>query len=67
MWVSGLKGLRAVGFPTTQWAVDAEDVGAAIAQLAANPPSEGLTELYNADMIKLANEFRSAQNKTRQV
>lgn len=66
MWVSGLKGLRAIGVPTTQWAVDAEDVGVAIAQLAANPPPEGVTELYNADMIKLANEFRTAQNKARQ-
>lgn len=65
LYVSTLKGLRAVGVPTTSLAVDADDVGAAIAQLAIHPPPEGLTELYNDDMIKLANEFRAAQNKAR--
>ncbi|BEJ17359.1 hypothetical protein CspHIS471_0607600 [Cutaneotrichosporon sp. HIS471] len=65
IYVSMLKGLRAVGVPTTALAVDADDVGAAIAQLAIHPPPEGVTELYNDDMIKLANEFRAAQNKAR--
>jgi uncharacterized protein YbjT (DUF2867 family) len=67
LYVSTLKGLRAIGVPTTSLAVDADDVGAAIAQLAIHPPAEGVTELHNDDMIKLANEFRAAQNKARQA
>ncbi|GMK57211.1 hypothetical protein CspeluHIS016_0400450 [Cutaneotrichosporon spelunceum] len=67
IYVSMIKGLRAVGVPTTSLAVDAEDVGAAIAQLAMHPPPEGVTQLRNAELIKLASEFRAAQNKARQA
>lgn len=35
-------------------------VGAAIAQLAANPPA-GVTTLYDAEIVKLAKEFRASQ------
>ncbi|WOO77648.1 Protein fmp52-1, mitochondrial [Vanrija pseudolonga] len=60
-WFVGLiKGARAIGLPTGALGIDIEDVGAAIAQLAANPP-EGVSTLYDADLVKLAAEFRASQ------
>jgi hypothetical protein len=37
-------------------------VGAAIAQIASNPP-KGVHYYGDADMVKLANEFRASQQK----
>lgn len=37
-------------------------VGAAIAQIAKNPP-EGVTTLYDHDIHQLAEEFRATQQK----
>ncbi|KAL1408275.1 Protein fmp52, mitochondrial [Vanrija albida] len=60
-WFVGLiKGARAIGLPTGALGIDVEDVGAAIAQIAANPP-DGVSTLYDHDLVKLAAEFRASK------
>lgn len=57
--VGAINTLRGWGMPTTALGVDTKDVGDAIAQLAAHPPS-GEHILYNADIERLAKEYRAS-------
>ncbi|KAL7424892.1 Protein fmp52, mitochondrial [Cryptotrichosporon argae] len=54
------RGARAVGMPISALAVDADDVGAAIAYVATHSFPEGETILYNAEIIDYANKYRAA-------
>lgn len=55
--VSAIRGLRSLGVPTTSLGVETEHVGQAIAQLAAHPP-QGVSYVYDADIERLAKEYR---------
>lgn len=57
--VSAIRGLRSLGVPTTALGVETETVGQAIAQLARDPP-QGVTYVYNADIERLAKEYRES-------
>lgn len=55
--VTAIRGLRSIGVPTTSLGVETSTVGQAIAQLAAEPP-KGVSYLYDADIERLAKEYR---------
>ncbi|TYJ51412.1 hypothetical protein B9479_008015 [Cryptococcus floricola] len=55
------RGLRKVGLPMDSLAIDAEDVGACIAHLAANPPTEKLLVINDHEIIANAKLYRAAQ------
>lgn len=57
--VKVIRCMRSVGLPTTSLGVETEHVGQAIAQLAAKPIS-GVNYLYDADIERLAKEYRES-------
>ncbi|WVQ75204.1 hypothetical protein IAR50_004815 [Cryptococcus sp. DSM 104548] len=54
------RGLRKVGVPVDSLAVDAEDVGACIAHLAANPPTDKLLVIGDHEIIANAKLYRAS-------
>ncbi|WVR08306.1 hypothetical protein IAU60_005359 [Kwoniella sp. DSM 27419] len=56
---STFRGLRRLGLPMNQFCIDAEDIGACIAHLAANPPTEAVTTLWDNEMIAHAKAYRA--------
>lgn len=54
------RGLKRWGVPVDSLAIDATDVGAAIAHLAAHPPTEKVTVLWDKEITAYAKEYRQA-------
>ncbi|OCF31241.1 endoplasmic reticulum protein [Kwoniella heveanensis BCC8398] len=55
---STFRGLRKLGLPLTSLCIDAEDVGACIAHLAAHPPADKVVTLWDDEIIAFARKYR---------
>ncbi|WVF68888.1 hypothetical protein IAT40_003661 [Kwoniella sp. CBS 6097] len=60
---STFRGLRKLGLPLTSLCIDAEDVGACIAHLAAHPPSEKVATYWDDEIIAFAKKYREENTK----
>ncbi|KGB78084.1 endoplasmic reticulum protein [Cryptococcus deuterogattii 99/473] len=56
-----IRGIRKVGLPVDSLAIEGADIGACIAHLAANPPSEKVLIIGDHEIIAYAKQFRAAQ------
>ncbi|WVQ96409.1 hypothetical protein IAU59_003514 [Kwoniella sp. CBS 9459] len=60
---STFRGLRRLGLPMDSLCIDAEDVGACIAHLAAHPPSDKVVTLWDNEIIAFAKQYREQNSK----
>ncbi|OWZ44642.1 endoplasmic reticulum protein [Cryptococcus neoformans c45] len=59
-----VRGIRKVGLSVDSLAVEGADIGACIAHLAANPPSEKVLTIGDHEIIAYAKQYRAAQTQS---